>query len=159
MYGIEYPLSKSNIWKNLYVVQVNYTTVEYMSYRQFLVAVESAFRAKGCLATIKNDVLLAKCLSGSIQMAYVVERDLEGFIRLSLLTDDPVEGAEGDILDYNFSLYGVKVMRDSEGFLVLAFELPEDCAMLLGAGRLLKEAERLSDLYRKVRDFLFKSRS
>lgn len=112
---------------------------------------ESAFRGKGCLATIKEDVLLAKCSYGEEEFSFVLEKDIEGYVRLSLLTDEPAEGRENLISKYNFFLFGIKVTEDSEGYILLATELPESCAFNLGPAQISKEAERLISIYNKIK--------
>ncbi|MEM0021599.1 MAG: hypothetical protein QXT69_05855 [Fervidicoccaceae archaeon] len=114
-----------------------------MGFRQFLHAVESAFRSEGCFTGIKDNALLIKCRFEEGEAVMVLERDVEGYLRFSLLTDYSAEEIEGSVLEHNFALYGIKVMKDSEGFLALAVELPEECALSLGPKHFVKEAHRM----------------
>ncbi|PNV81570.1 MAG: hypothetical protein C0179_02065 [Fervidicoccus sp.] len=122
-----------------------------VSYRQLFTIAESAFRAKGCSTAMRREVLLAKCTMEGEELSFVLERDLEGNVRLSLLTDEPAEGKEELVVKYNFFLFGVKVMEDSEGYIALATELPESCLLNLGASQIFKEAEKLAAIYRNIK--------
>jgi len=123
----------------------------WLSYRQLLSATESAFRAKGCSTLIREEVLMAKCQGEGEELAFLLERDVEGYVRLSLLTDLLSEGLERKIFELNFLLYGVKIFEDPEGFVVFSAEIPEDCLHRLGIKQLDKEAERLAAAFRRLK--------